>query len=69
MEPLLNATQIAKLLSVSKPLVYTMVKRRQLPCVIWPSFNADGEKKGSVIRFEKEVVLRFIEDHRSNGEG
>jgi len=66
MEPLLTPKDVKRMLGVSLSLVYRMADRGQLPCVRWEA-PGEGERKKTVVRFEKEVVLEFIKKHRNNG--
>ena len=58
---LLKPEQVAKLFKVSKPHVYAMASRGQLPCVKW---SCDGKRE--TVRFLKEDVFKFIRDHRKD---
>jgi hypothetical protein len=66
MDDLLDAKQVKKLLRVSLPLVYKMAERGQLPCIRWEC-PGSGTRKKTVVRFELESVMAFIEKHRQNG--
>ena len=56
---LIRPAAAAKLLAVSKPYVYKMVKLGVLPSVEW---TLDGSKS---LRILRQDVLDFIEQHRS----
>lgn len=61
---LLSAKDVQKMLKVSLPLVYKMADRGQLPCIRWDC-PGEGEKKPrTIVRFEPDVVIKFIEEHR-----
>ena len=65
-EPLLNARDVSIILRCSRPLVYKMADRGQLPCIRWDS-PGNGEKRSkTVVRFKIEDVLRFMESHYEN---
>ena len=65
---LLTPKDVQKMLKVSLPLVYRMAERGQLPCVRWDSPGKGEKRKKTVVRFEKEVILEFIRQHRQNGQ-
>lgn len=51
---LLRPEQVAKALGCSKPFIYALAKRGDLPCVVM----------GRAIRFSPQDVIAFIENHR-----
>lgn len=51
---LLRPEAVAKALGCSKPFVYALAKRGELPCVVM----------GRAIRFHVRDVITFIENHR-----
>lgn len=62
-EPLLNARDVSKILRCSLPLIYKMADRGQLECIRWDC-PGNGEKKPrTIVRFKKEDVFRFMENH------
>jgi hypothetical protein len=63
MDELLKPAQVSKILKCSLALVYKMADRGQLPCVRWKC-PGSGERKKSMVRFEANEVVRFIEEHR-----
>ena len=66
MDDLLTPKDVQRMLKVSLSLVYRMADRGQLPCVRWDA-PGDGERKKTVLRFEKSSVFEFIEKHRQDG--
>jgi hypothetical protein len=64
---LLTPKDVQKMLKVSLTLVYRMADRGQIPCVRWEC-PGEGERKKTVLRFERDVVLEFIRQHRQNGQ-
>jgi hypothetical protein len=64
---LLTPKDVHRILKVSLSLVYRMADRGQLPCVRWDA-PGEGERKKTVVRFEKDAVYEFIEKHRQNGQ-
>ena len=64
-EPLLDAKALKKLLKCSLPLVYKMAERGQIPCVRIPCPGEGRKKERNIIRFKREDVFNFIEDHYS----
>ena len=67
MEPLLTPKDVKRILGVSLSLVYRMADRGQLSCVRWEAPGV-GERKKTVVRFEKAVVFEFIKKHRNNSQ-
>jgi transposase len=65
-EPLLNARDVSKILCCSRPLVYKMASRGQLPCIRWDSPGNGKRRPRTVVRFKIEDVLRFMENHYGN---
>jgi hypothetical protein len=65
---LLTPKDVQRMLKVSLSLVYRMAERGQLPCVRWECPGKGKERKRETVRFEKEVVIDFIKDHRQNGQ-
>jgi excisionase family DNA binding protein len=57
LSPLLTTSEVAEYLKISKPLVRTLTKDRQLNPV----------RIGSVVRYSQAEVLRFIEGGGSDG--
>lgn len=66
MNVLLTPKDVQRMLKVSLSLVYRMADRGQLPCVRWDA-PGEGERKKTMVRFEKEAVIDFIKNHRRNG--
>jgi excisionase family DNA binding protein len=54
---LLRPEQVAKALSCSKPFVYALAKRGELPCVVM----------GRAVRFNPQDVIAFVESRRRGG--
>jgi excisionase family DNA binding protein len=54
-EPLLNATQVARLLSMSRSFVYTAARRKLLPSITI----------GRSIRFHWADVMNFLENRKN----
>jgi excisionase family DNA binding protein len=54
LEELLSPKELSKLLKVSKPYPYIMVKRGLLPCY----------KLGGLIRFKREDIEAYLERSR-----
>ena len=63
---LLTPKDVQKMLKVSLSLVYRMADRGQLPCVRWEA-PGEGQRKKTMVRFEKEAVFEFVKQHRNNG--
>jgi len=61
---LLNAKQVSKVLRVSQSLIYAMADRGQLPCVRWDCPSQDGKRKKSVVRFDLNDIVAFVDSHR-----
>jgi excisionase family DNA binding protein len=57
---LLTPKEVKAILKCSLPYVYKMAERGLLPCVRIP--NIDNPNRASV-RFKKEDIFRFIDDH------
>jgi hypothetical protein len=64
---LLTPKEVKRMLKVSLSLVYRMADRGQLPCVRWEA-PGDGERKKSMLRFEREAIFEFVKQHRQNGQ-
>jgi hypothetical protein len=64
---LLTPKDVQRILKVSLSLVYRMADRGQLPCVRWDA-PGEGERKKTLVRFERDAVLEFINQHRQNGQ-
>lgn len=62
---LLTAKDVRKILRCSLPLVYKMADRGQLPCIRWEC-PGTGSRKKTVVRFELETVMAFVETHRQH---
>jgi hypothetical protein len=62
-EPLLNAGDVSNILRCSRPLVYKMASRGQLPCIRWDCPGDGDRRPRAVVRFKMEDVLRFVENH------
>ena len=62
-EPLLNANEVRHLLKCSLPLIYKMAQQRQIPCIRWKCPGRGKEKPRTMVRFKREDVFKFIEDH------
>jgi hypothetical protein len=62
-DPLLNASDVSRILRCSKPLVYKMAARGQLRCIRWLSPTAQGRRPKTVVRFKRSDVNQFIEDN------
>lgn len=54
---LLRPEQVAKALGCSKPFVYALAKRGELPCVVM----------GRAVRFSLQDVIAFVESRRRGG--
>ena len=65
LEPLLDAKAVKQLLGCSLPLVYKMAERGQLPCVRWECPGKEGGRPKTMVRFKKQDVFAFIEEHYS----
>ncbi len=63
MNELLTPKDVQKLLRCSLPLVYKMAARGQLPCVRWECPGEGKEKPRTMVRFKKQDVFAFIEQH------
>ena len=64
LDPLLNAKEVKRILGCSLPLVYKLAARGQLPCVRWECpGESDNSKSRTMVRFKREDVYKFIEDH------
>lgn len=55
---LLRPEQVAKALGCSKPFIYALAKRGELPCIVM----------GRAVRFNPQDVLAFIKSCRHGGE-
>ena len=64
-ESLLNATQAARILNVSKPTAYNLAKEGLLPCIRWDVPGKNGKMRATV-RFEPSALKAFIDKHRVN---
>ena len=60
---LLTAQEVRRLLKCSLPLIYKMADRGQLPCVRWKCPGGGKEKSRALVRFKREDVFAFIENH------
>jgi predicted DNA-binding transcriptional regulator AlpA len=63
LEPLLKATQVEKILTVSLSQVYNLADSGLLPCVKW---KTPGGK--TQLRFRLEDVQEFINKHHSKNQ-
>jgi predicted DNA-binding transcriptional regulator AlpA len=61
-EPLLDAKEVKRLLRCSLPLVYKMAGRGQIPSIRIPCIGT-GSRRKELVRFRKEDMIRFIEQH------
>lgn len=61
MPELLKAEEVMKILKVSLPYVHKLAERHKLPCVKYPGLGKKGKK--DVIRFKREDVLLFVNQH------
>ena len=61
---LLTVKDVQKILRVSLPQVYRLAERGQLECIRWKCPGNGKEKKRSTVRFEMDVIMAFIENHR-----
>jgi predicted DNA-binding transcriptional regulator AlpA len=66
MDQLLTPKDVQQILKVSLSLVYRMYTRGQLPHIRWDA-PGEGERKKTMVRFEKDAVVEFINKHRRNG--
>jgi len=62
-KPLLDASEVRRLLKCSLPLIYKMAERGQIPCVRWECLGKGKEKPRTTVRFKREDVFNFIEKH------
>ena len=62
-ESLLNASEVRRLLKCSLPLVYKLADRGQLPCVRWECPGEGRKKTRTMVRFLKQDVFNFIDNH------
>lgn len=62
-EVLLKPEAVAKILAVSKPYVYKMAATGLLSPVRWGEPAAGGKR--AIVRFRREDVRRFIQEHYS----
>ena len=60
---LFDANDVRRLLRCSLPLVYKMAQRGQLPCVRWECPGEGQKKPRAMVRFKREDVFKFIENH------
>jgi hypothetical protein len=63
---LLNVADVARILRCSKPLIYKMVTRGQLPSIKWDA-PGQGERQKTTIRFRLDDILGFIDRHFDAG--
>jgi predicted DNA-binding transcriptional regulator AlpA len=59
-ELLLKPKVVARMLSMSVPWVYKSAERGILPCVKLPGMGENGREP---VRFKKEDIVQFIEEH------
>jgi len=62
-EPLLNAQEVRRLLRCSLPWIYKAADRGLIPCVRIPCPGEGRRKERSIVRFKREDVFAFIENH------
>ncbi len=65
-EPLLDAKEVKRLLRCSLPLVYKLADQRRLPCVRIPCPGNGTNKRQNLVRFKRDDVYSFIEEHYRN---
>jgi len=65
-EPLLDVGEVSRLLHCSRPLVYKLADRGQIPCVRWECPGEGRKKTRTMVRFIKQDVFNFIEKHYGN---
>jgi len=65
MEDLINVNQCAKILCLSRPMIYKMVDHKQIPCVVIQAVDPQGKGKRT-IRFEPDKIIEFIKARRVN---
>jgi hypothetical protein len=65
MTDLLTVKEVARMLRVSIPGIYKMAHRKQIPCIQWESPKGENSSRAkTVLRFEPDAIVKFIEDHR-----
>lgn len=64
---LLDAKDVKKILKCSLNLVYVLANRGQLPCVRWNAPGIGTIKPRTMLRFQLQDVLSFIEKNRQEG--
>ncbi len=57
---LFTPKEVKNILKCSLPYVYKLADRQLLPCVRIPNIGNEGRAS---VRFKKEDIFRFIEDH------
>ena len=62
-EPLLDASEVRRLLKCSLPLIYKMAERGQIPCIRWECPGEGKKKSRCMVRFKQKDVFNFIEKH------
>ena len=62
-EPLLDAKEVKKLLRCSLPWIYKAADKGLLPCVRIPCPGVGRQKERTMVRFKKEDVFNFIQNH------
>jgi hypothetical protein len=64
MDALLTAKDVKNLLNCSLPLVYKMADRGQIPCIRWNCPGEEGKREKTVVRFQKNDLMAFIEQNK-----
>lgn len=64
---LLDAKDVQKILKCSLNLVYVLANRGQLPCIRWDAPGEGTIKPRTMLRFQLQDVLQFIEKNRQEG--
>ena len=64
MDDPLKPKEAARLLGMSVPWIYKAAKAGLLPCIEYPGL---GEKGTNPVRFKREDLIQFREDHYKKG--
>ena len=65
-ERLLDAKEVKKLLRCSLPWIYKAAGEGLIPCVRIPCAGEGNQSQRTIVRFKREDVINFIENHYSS---
>ena len=63
MDDLLDARQVKRILNISLPWIYKAADQGLIPCVRIPCPGKGKIKPRSIVRFRKEDIFNFLEEH------